>query len=312
MLAQVRNTSEYNCRSLREQLFCPQDASPSGNRFLPLSCPVFSHMWLPQNLNLQARYHFKILKSIPAAAPSLPTTSVTQSWGFNTECPPHTQLCGPVIGTKCLVILEFPSWPFRCREPPATLAWPPSAFCCLYIDSTSAWSRPLGSTKCPNQAPSWFKCFWLQILWEFGDKKKIYLQMQFYIYWWVGAAFRPYEANLRLESQCGRSSVSHLVWGLHCSCLWTAMSLACQQYSFPSVYLISTSMSYLFQTYDWGTHRHCTWPWQLYYPSQLLKPVTVTNLILGQLLCPRSLVLGTSLGKQVCSLRPAIPEFLFS
>lgn len=126
---------------------------------------------------------------------------------------------------KCLVIPEFPSWPFRCREPPATLAWPPSAFCCLYIDSASAWSRPLGSTKCPNQAPSWFKCFWLQILWEFGDKKKIYLQMQFYIYWWVGAAFRPYEANLRLESQCGRSSVSHLLWGLHCSCLWTVMSL---------------------------------------------------------------------------------------
>lgn len=100
MLTQVRNTSEYNCRSLKEQLFCPQDASPSGSRFLPLLCPVLSHMWLPQNLNLQAQYHFKILKSIPAAAPSLPTTSVTQSWGFNTECPPHTQLCGPVICTK--------------------------------------------------------------------------------------------------------------------------------------------------------------------------------------------------------------------
>lgn len=190
----------------RHHLFVP-GGQPLPAVRVPASGPPTACTWLSQHLSLQAQSHFRIPKSIPTAALSLPTTSLTQSWGFNTKSPSQTWPCDPVIRTKYSVTPKSPSWPCRPRGGPANLGVTFLSLPFAAHTLATTWSRWPGPTIYPAQAPSWF-------LWGFGDFCFFFF---FFItgslkIWWpknistdtalnilVEAAFALYEANLRLR-----------------------------------------------------------------------------------------------------------------
>lgn len=113
-------TSEHTCCSLKEQSFCPQDASPSWQSgFLPLSCPL-----VPGSPN----------NSICRISPISGSPRPSQLQCYLYQQPhshdprtsalsvhPRLDFCVPVICTKFFVTPKSPSWTFRPRGDPETL-----------------------------------------------------------------------------------------------------------------------------------------------------------------------------------------------
>lgn len=125
--------------------------------------------------------------------------------------------------------------------------WPPSALCCPCRDSATVCSKPLGPAKYPTKALSQFLnvfAFFFfpnsQTPWESGDRKNIPIDNFIHHGGWLLGT----EASLRLRIfDVGDARCPHPVWWLHFSYLWTALSLAVQQYSFLPAYLTSTPRS---------------------------------------------------------------------
>lgn len=211
----------------RHHLFVP-GGQPLPAVRVPASGPPTACTWLSQHLSLQAQSHFRIPKSIPTAALSLPTTSLTQSWGFNTKSPSQTWPCDPVIRTKYSVTPKSPSWPCRPRGGPANLGVTFLSLPFAAHTLATTWSRWPGPTIYPAQAPSWF-------LWGFGDfcffffffyhrlsknlvtKKYIYRYSFKYI---GGSSLCTLWSQSQVKNPwCGRSSVSHPIWWPHLSAI---------------------------------------------------------------------------------------------
>ena len=155
-------TSEHTCLQLQGTAFLPSGCQPLLEVRVPASILPSPCPWFPQHLNLQAWSHFRIPKSTPTVALSISTILVTLSRGFNRKCPFLIWFCDPVICTMCSAASLKP-------EEAQQFGWLPSAFCCLYTDLATAWSKPHSPAKYSMQKLPWF---WRFSWWEPDDNKK--------------------------------------------------------------------------------------------------------------------------------------------